>query len=92
VSEPRNGITAEDFDSPTGIQRGYHYLIECRRNLNEVVLWWKPEEKGYTVCLPRAGIYTYEEAKEIAPTNRWDVTRPWPVHFADKSSKMVVLS
>lgn len=32
---------------------------------NEHVVWWKPDSKGYTVCVDKAGRYTAEEAASI---------------------------
>lgn len=32
---------------------------------SEHVCWWKPESKGYTICLDKAGEYSEEEARGI---------------------------
>lgn len=35
---------------------------------NEHVCWWKPESKGYTICVDKAGRYSEEEARSICFT------------------------
>lgn len=32
---------------------------------HEHLTWWKPESKGYTVCIDKAGLYEEAEAKSI---------------------------
>jgi hypothetical protein len=32
---------------------------------DEHVCWWKPESKGYTICIDKAGRYSEEEARSI---------------------------
>lgn len=32
---------------------------------DEHVTWWKPESKGYTICIDKAGRYSEEEARAI---------------------------
>lgn len=32
---------------------------------NEHVTWWKPDSKGYTICIDKAGRYSEEEARSI---------------------------
>lgn len=31
----------------------------------EHITWWKPDSKGYTVCIEKAGIYSEQEARGI---------------------------
>ena len=31
----------------------------------EHITWWKPDSRGYTVCIDKAGIYTTNEARSI---------------------------
>lgn len=31
----------------------------------EHVTWWKPDSKGYTICIDKAGRYSEDEAKSI---------------------------
>lgn len=35
---------------------------------NEHVCWWKPDSKGYTICVDKAGRYSEEEARSICFT------------------------
>jgi hypothetical protein len=35
---------------------------------NEHVCWWKPESKGYTICIDKAGRYSDDEARSICHT------------------------
>jgi hypothetical protein len=35
---------------------------------NEHVCWWKPDSKGYTICIDKAGRYSEEEARSICWT------------------------
>lgn len=32
---------------------------------HEHITWWKPESRGYTVCIDKAGLYTEDEARSI---------------------------
>ncbi len=32
---------------------------------NEHICWWKPESRGYTICVEKAGRYTEDEARGI---------------------------
>ena len=32
---------------------------------HEHVTWWKPDSRGYTICIDKAGRYTEEEARAI---------------------------
>lgn len=32
---------------------------------NEHVTWWKPDSRGYTVCIEKAGLYSEDEARSI---------------------------
>lgn len=34
-------------------------------NSNEHVCWWRPESKGYTICVYKAGVYDEQEARSI---------------------------
>lgn len=31
----------------------------------EHITWWKPDSKGYTVCIDKAGLYTEDRARSI---------------------------
>lgn len=33
--------------------------------MDEHICWWKPESRGYTICLDKAGLYTEAEARSI---------------------------
>lgn len=35
---------------------------------NEHITWWKPESRGYTFCIDKAGVYTEDEARDICRT------------------------
>lgn len=35
---------------------------------NEHVCWWKPDSRGYTICIDKAGEYSEEEARGICKT------------------------
>ena len=35
---------------------------------SEHVCWWKPESRGYTICIDKAGRYSEEEARSICWT------------------------
>lgn len=35
---------------------------------NEHVTWWKPDSRGYTVCIDKAGRYDEKEARSICST------------------------
>lgn len=32
---------------------------------DEHVTWWKPDSRGYTVCIDKAGVYSEDEARRI---------------------------
>jgi hypothetical protein len=32
---------------------------------NEHICWWKPDSRGYTICVDKAGVYGEEEAARI---------------------------
>ena len=32
---------------------------------HEHVCWWKPDSKGYTICIDKAGLYSEDEARSI---------------------------
>ena len=32
---------------------------------DEHICWWRPESRGYTICVDKAGRYTEEEARSI---------------------------
>jgi hypothetical protein len=34
----------------------------------EHVTWWKPDSRGYTICIDKAGRYTADEAERICRT------------------------
>ena len=35
---------------------------------HEHVTWWKPDSRGYTVCIDKAGLYDEAEARSICST------------------------
>jgi hypothetical protein len=35
------------------------------RRQNEHVCWWKPDSKGYTICIDKAGLFSEDEARSI---------------------------
>lgn len=35
---------------------------------NEHICWWKPDSKGYTICIDKAGRYSEDEARSICCT------------------------
>jgi len=37
--------------------------------LDEHVTWWKPDSRGYTVCIDKAGLYDEAKAKSICSTS-----------------------
>jgi len=50
---------------------------------NSIVFWGK-NKCGYTAKLEDAGIYTYEEAKEICKGNP-EKNKAWPVEYIDNN-------
>ena len=36
---------------------------------DEHICWWKPDSRGYTICLDKAGRYTEEEARGICTSS-----------------------
>ena len=32
---------------------------------SEHICWWRPESRGYTICIDKAGLYSADEAKAI---------------------------
>jgi hypothetical protein len=43
-----------------------HIGHTCRHN--EHICWWKPDSKGYTICIDKAGRYSEDEAASICRT------------------------
>jgi hypothetical protein len=41
------------------------FYIQNKGNGGDLVLWWRPERRGYTVCIDQAGLYSQKEAEEI---------------------------
>jgi len=37
---------------------------------HEHITWWKPESRGYTVCIDKAGVYSEDEARSICGDSR----------------------
>lgn len=58
-------------------ERRYYILVRESTNDN-VALWWRPERKGYTRDLDRAGVYGEAEARKIQALRDLD----WPVPMA----------
>jgi hypothetical protein len=54
----------------------------------DLVLWWRPDRRGYTSCLEKAGIYSKAEAESIARIRGTDV--PYPKHEVDSLARLVV--
>lgn len=49
-------------------KHGDEYLIAHighTQKHHEHVFWWKPNSKGYTICIDKAGRYSEEEARSI---------------------------
>jgi len=42
-----------------------HYYIRNEGYLGNAFIWWKPEHKGYTSDIRKAGKYTLEEVTNI---------------------------
>ncbi len=38
------------------------------QNNDEHICWWRPESKGYTICIDKAGRYSEDEAQRICVT------------------------
>jgi hypothetical protein len=53
------------------------FYIQCISNYAyDYILWWKPDSKGYTHDLNKAGLYTAEEAQSICAMRGEEVA--WP--------------
>lgn len=39
--------------------------IEHTGKWSEHVVWWKPDSRGYTLCIDKAGTYSEDEARDI---------------------------
>ncbi len=39
--------------------------VEHTHKEHEHVTWWKPDSRGYTICIDKAGRYSEEEARDI---------------------------
>lgn len=37
------------------------HTIKC----SEHITWWRPDSKGYTICIEKAGMYSEQEARSI---------------------------
>lgn len=35
----------------------------------EHITWWRPESRGYTLCIDKAGLYSEDEARSICSTS-----------------------
>jgi len=60
-----------------GVMEDESYYIMETTVRGELVLWWRPDRKGYTTALDKAGIYSRAEAQAIARIRGTDI--PYPV-------------
>lgn len=56
------------------------YLAAFHHESPGAVLWWRPDERGYTPDLEQAGVYTYRQAARL---NHGDVAIPVPAAMVD---------
>lgn len=99
AAEVRHGIRVEahaaavarldaliaDAPQPDGF-----YLFSAAHSRGDILLWWRPDARGYTVRLDDAGIYTAERAKVHCEPSDGD-TVAVPVAVAVRESARVVL-
>jgi hypothetical protein len=53
-----------------------YYIMETTTWVGDHVLFWRPESKGYTTDLDKAGRYTKEEAQKIEAVRGTDKALP----------------
>jgi hypothetical protein len=41
------------------------FYIQNKGNRGDLVLWWGPDHKGYTLCIDQAGLYSKAQAERI---------------------------
>jgi hypothetical protein len=46
-----------------------YYILDARSCVGNCALWWRPEGKGYTCEVDRAGLYTLEQASSHRETD-----------------------
>lgn len=57
-----------------------------RSRCSDEIVWWGPDQRGYTTVLDRAGRYTREEAERL----QCGETIPVPVEMAEAAAVSVV--
>ena len=51
---------------------------------NQHIVWWKPDSKGYSICIDKAGRYSEEEATSIC---QWGECIAVPVSAAESLAR-----
>lgn len=53
---------------------------------SEHVCWWKPDSRGYTICVDKAGRYSEDEARSICHTGECIAVRVQAVESLTRST------
>lgn len=67
-------------------ERFYIQHTECFAG--DYILWWGPDNNGYTYDLDRAGLYSKQDASQIVAMRRRE--RAWPESLARNAANTVV--
>lgn len=65
------------------------YYIQTAGYLGDAMLWWKPEGRGYTTEIDKAGKFTEEKMREII-NNRPDEDIAWECDYIDNHPEAIV--
>ena len=70
-----------------------YYILAFDRTIGrQHLVWWKPNEWGYTTDLLDAGVYTEEQVKQIPWRFDNEETKPVPVEEARRLAHLSLLS
>ena len=70
-----------------------YYILSLKHTNSEAIMWWRPNDSGYTIYLDEAG--KYEHAAVIADALYYDNKRETaaiPCHVADEFAVKIVPS
>ena len=65
------------------------YYIQTAGYVGDAMLWWKPEGRGYTTEIDKAGKFTEEKMREII-NNRLNVDFAWECDYIDNHPDAIV--
>ncbi|WP_042424425.1 hypothetical protein [Geomicrobium sp. JCM 19039] len=68
-----------------------YYILSLKRTSGDVFTWWRPDCRGYTQDLNKAGIYTEEELQERPWYFSNENAMPVEVGIVDRSLKATVV-